>query len=77
MKKVREKLKKEWKGEYVFLPSDFGYKGRFIKITKRKGEDRNHVYAQIDFDFADRFEEILEADTRKLYQEREERNKKR
>ena len=76
-KKVKDKLKKEWKGAYVFPPSDFGYKGRFIKITKRKGEDRNHVYAQIDFDFADRFEEILEADTRKRYQEREERNKKR
>ena len=75
MKKVREKLKKELKGAYVFPPSDFGYKGRFIKITKRKGEDRNHVYAQIDFDFADRFEEILEADTRKQYREREERNK--
>lgn len=76
MKKVREKLKEEWKGAYVFASSDI-YKGRFIKITKRKGEDRNHVYAQIDYDFADRFEEILEADTRKRYQEREERNKKR
>lgn len=71
--KVRKKLKEEYNRTYVFTPSDWEYKGRFIKISKRKGEDRNHVYAQIDYDFADRFEEILEADTRKKYPECEER----
>ena len=71
VKKVREKLKEERLAPYIFPPSGLEYKGRFIKIAKRKGEDRNHVYAQIDYDFADRFEEILEEDTRKKYQERE------
>lgn len=76
VKKVREKLKGELRKPYIFPPSQWEYNGRFIKITKRKEEDRNHVYAQIDYDFFDRFEEILEADTRKQYREREERNKK-
>lgn len=76
-KKVKDKLKKELQKDYIFLNDYWAYRGQFISIAKRKGEDRNHVYAQIDYDFADKFEEILEADTRKRYQEREERNKKR
>lgn len=72
---VRKKLKGEYKMSYVFPPSVWVYRNRFIKITNRKGDDRNHVYAQIDYDFADKFVDILEADTRKRYQEVEERKK--
>ena len=76
-KKVRDKLKKEYGIQYIFPTDEHNYKGRFIRIHQRKGEDRNHVYAEIDYDFADKFEEILEADTRKHYQECEERKTQR
>lgn len=76
-KKVRDKLKKEYGKQYIFTTAEHNYKGQFIRIHQRKGEDRNHVYAEIDYDFADKFEEILEADTRKQYKECEERKNKR
>lgn len=77
VKKVRDKLKKEYEKQYIFPTAEWNYKGRFIRIYQRKGEDRNHVYAEIDYDFAHKFEEILEADTRKHYQECEERKTQR
>lgn len=62
-KKVREEILKDRPGEtYVSMPSGYDYKGRWIKVRTKKGEDRIHVYAEIDFEFAEGFYELLKAD---------------
>ena len=73
---VIQRLKEEGIATYIFPPSEWEYRGRFIRIVNRKGEDRQHVYASIDYDFAAKFEEMLETDTRKKYHEiKQERGK--
>lgn len=63
-KKVREEILKDRPGEsYVSMPSGYDYKGRWIKVRTKKGEDRIHVYAEINFEFADNFYATLMADT--------------
>ncbi|MBR4581793.1 MAG: hypothetical protein IKO32_11225 [Lachnospiraceae bacterium] len=63
-KKVRAELLKDRPGEnYISMRSGYDYKGEWIKIRTKKGEDRIHVYAEINFEFAKNFYNRLMADT--------------
>ena len=62
-KKVRAELKKDRPGEmYIPIRSGYDYHGKYIKIRTKKGEDRIHVYGEIDYKFAEGFYELLKAD---------------
>ena len=73
--KVCDKLRKELGVRYIFPPSFWEYRGRYITIIQHKEDDRVHVYGKIDYKFAEKFEEILEQDTRVRYKETEERKR--
>lgn len=63
-KKVRAELLKDRPGEnYIPMRSGYEYRGKYIKIRTKKGEDRIHVYGEIDFKFVESFYETLKADT--------------
>ena len=72
--RVKEELVKKLNRKYIFT-DHWRYKGKYIKIRTKKGEDRIHVYGQIDFDFADKFYEILLRDTEEKYKVIEAREK--
>lgn len=74
-KRVKEELAKKLNLKYIFT-DHWRYKGKYIKIRTKKGEDRIHVYGQIDFDFADKFYEILLSDTEEKYKAIEAREKR-
>lgn len=79
-KRVRETLEKEWADENgnsrrIFPESEWKYRGRYIRIKSLKGEDRQHVYAEIDFSQEEKFYDELLADTRAKYKEIAERDK--
>lgn len=74
---VRKTLEPKWNDRRVFPESEFKYKNRYIRIREKKGEDRVHVYGQIDFDFEEKFYEILLADTERKYKGIEEREAER
>lgn len=62
-KKVRAELRKDRPGEnYIPMGGGYDYRGKYIKIRTKKGEDRIHVYGEIDYKFADGFYELLKAD---------------
>lgn len=62
-KKVRAELLKDRPGEnYIPMRSGYDYHGKYIKIRTKKGEDRIHVYGEIDYKFAEGFYELLKAD---------------
>lgn len=62
-KKVRAELLKDRPGEtYISMRSGYDYHGKYIKIRTKKGEDRIHVYGEIDYKFAEGFYELLKAD---------------
>lgn len=75
--RVKNELKEKLHKEYIFPESEFRYKNRYIRIREKKGEDRIHVYGQIDFDFGENFYEILLADTERKYKEIAEREAER
>lgn len=75
-RQVRKTLAEKLQRKYVFPESEFMYKNRYIRIREKKGDDRIHVYGQIDFDFADKFYEILLKDTEEKYKEIEAREKR-
>lgn len=76
-KRVKQELASKFpENKYIFPESEFKYKNRYIKIRTKKGEDRIHVYGQIDFEFADTFCEILLKDTEAKYKELSERKKR-
>ena len=61
--KVRTELLKDRPGEnYIPMRSGYDYHGKYIKIRTKKGEDRIHVYGEIDYKFAEGFYELLKAD---------------
>ena len=66
---VEEELKKELEVKYIYCPSPYLYAKQFIKVIKRKGEDRNHVYAHLDFDYLDNLKDLLYRDTKKKYED--------
>lgn len=68
-KKVKPLISQKYNKKYVFGRSEWEYAERFIKIKSRKCKDRVHVYASIDFEFIDSFEEILYEDMDKKQQE--------
>ena len=74
-KKVRAELLKDRPGEkYIPMRSGYEYHGKYIKIRAKKGEDRIHVYGEIDYKFAEGFYELLKADAieqEKIIAERE------
>jgi len=72
---VRKTLAEKLQREHVFPESESKYKNRYIRIREKKGEDRVHVYGQIDFDFGENFYDILLADTERKYKEIEAREK--
>ena len=76
-KNVKKTLSEKLQREYVFPESEYKYANRYIKIRTKKGEDRVHVYGQIDFDFGENFYEILLADTERKYKEIAEREAER
>lgn len=76
-RRVKETLSGKLEKKYVFPESEFKYKNRWIKIREKKGEDRVHVFGQIDFDFGEKFYEILLADTEAKYKEIAEREVRR
>ncbi len=54
-----------------FWPKDwFEYKQKAFSITKRKLEDRTHVYVTLNFDVIDNIEQIICDDTLELYKEK-------
>lgn len=64
-KEARAILKKERPEEtYFAMPSAFEMKGKFIKISSVKGEDRPHVYGTIDYGFLEGLVERLLEQTR-------------
>lgn len=69
-KKVKEVLKKELEKKYIFPKIQYEHRNNFIKIQNVKCEDRNHVYATINYDFIDHFYDILLEDTKKNYQQK-------
>lgn len=66
--KVITELKEKYNEKYIFPKSDWEYKNRFINVVNRKGEDRQHVYVTIDYEFADNFYKTLLEDTDAHYQ---------
>jgi len=68
-------LQAEFARERVFAEREWRYRGRYIRIKSRKGEDRQHVYAEIDFSQEEGFYNNLLADTRAKYKEIAERDK--
>ena len=76
-RQVRKTLAEKLQRENVFPESVFMYKNRYIRIREKKGEDRVHVYGQIDFDFGENFYDILLADTERKYKEIAEREAER
>jgi len=77
-KRVTETLQAEFGRERVFAPiliGEWRYRGRYIRIKSLKGEDRQHVYAEIDFSQEEGFYHDLLADTRAKYKEIAEREK--
>lgn len=73
--KARATLRTEFPdAKYVRVESEFRYKNKLIKISEHKAEDRIHVYGQIDFAAVDNFYETFLADSRKLYDERSNRD---
>lgn len=76
-RQVRKTLAEKFQRKYVFPESEFKYKNRYIRIREKKGEDRVHVYGQIDFDFGENFYEILLADTERKYKKIAEREAER
>lgn len=74
-KRVAETLQAEFGRERVFAESEWRYRGRYIRIKSLKGEDRQHVYAEIDFSQEEGFYNDLLADTRAKYKEIAERDK--
>lgn len=74
-KRVKEELAKKLNLKYIFT-DHWRYKDKYIKIRTKKGEDRIHVFGQIDFDFADKFYEILLSDTEEKYKAIEARKKR-
>ena len=75
-RQVRKTLAEKLQRENVFPESVFMYKNRYIRIREKKGEDRVHVYGQIDFDFGENFYDILLKDTEEKYKEIEAREKR-
>lgn len=51
----------------IYLKSDWEYRNLFINISSRKIDDEIHVYAKIDYEFAEKFKEILYKDTLAKY----------
>lgn len=74
-KRVAETLQKEFGRERVFAESEWRYRGRYIRIKSLKGEDKQHVYAEIDFSQEEQFYNDLLTDTRAMYKEIAEREK--
>lgn len=56
---------------------DWDYRDRYIFIMSRKMDDRIHVYATIDYEFAENFKNILLEDTRALEKRRDAERKAR
>ena len=77
-REVQKELEEEL-GEKVFCNSAYEYSGKYIGIFRRKRNDRIHIYALVDYQFADNFKEILKKDTRnhylKIKKQREERKR--
>lgn len=60
-KRVKEMLKIN----FIYPSIHSKYSDKFITIQNVKCEDRNHVYATINYDFIDHFYDILLEDTKK------------
>ena len=59
-RQVMEEMKKRFPNERyhsIYMKSGYDFKGRYIKIRTNKGEDRIHVYGEIDYKFAEGFYE--------------------
>lgn len=57
----REARKKARERGLKWIPiSDFKHQDMWIKITTRKGEDHRRVFCEIDFDFLDKYPEMVD-----------------
>lgn len=75
-RRVVEEMKKRFPNEKyhsIYMKSGYDFKGRYIKIRTAKGNDRVHVFGEIDYKFADGFyEELLSytLNNKKLFEQR-------
>ena len=68
---VSNVLGEKYKEKYmrVYTPAGYELEKKFIKVHNVKGEDRNHVYVFLDFDFLDGLKEYVYQETEKKYLE--------
>ena len=60
-KGIRADVQAQYPDAYLYV-SPWDYTKKWFKVHSKKGEDRVHVYAEIDFNYLDKFPELLYAD---------------
>lgn len=74
-RRVIAELKKKLERENVFVANSVEEFPNFAKVHRVKGEDRIHVFVEIDFDFADNLYPYLLDKTEKRYRKLDEKKK--
>lgn len=68
-KKAKERLKSKISGTF-WTPMGFEYEKKVFSLSKRKLNDRIHVYCTLNLDMIKNMEQIIYDDTLKLYAEK-------
>lgn len=68
-RKAKERLKSKISGNF-WIPMNFEYEKKVFSLSKRKLDDRVHVYCTLNLDMIKNMEQIIYDDTLKLYAEK-------